>query len=80
MNPNVMWTSTLEGKYALTITRIDDYLGELTRRTVAWFCTGAHNPLGNGFIVKLTARRPYDFCSADPHNGGLGAASYIQKG
>jgi hypothetical protein len=30
MHPNVIWTSTLDGKYALTITRIDDYLGELT--------------------------------------------------
>jgi hypothetical protein len=30
MHPNVIWTSTLDGKYVLTITRIDDYLGELT--------------------------------------------------
>ncbi len=30
MQPNIVWTSTLDGKYVLTITRIDDYLGELT--------------------------------------------------
>jgi len=30
MHPNVIWSSTLDGKYVLTITRIDDYLGELT--------------------------------------------------
>jgi hypothetical protein len=28
MQPNIVWTSTLDGKYVLTITRIDDYLGE----------------------------------------------------
>jgi hypothetical protein len=30
MQPNIVWTSTLDGKYVLTITRIDEYLGELT--------------------------------------------------
>jgi hypothetical protein len=30
MQPNIVWTSTLDSKYVLTITRIDDYLGELT--------------------------------------------------
>jgi hypothetical protein len=27
---NVVWTSTLDGKYEVTVTRTDDYLGELT--------------------------------------------------
>lgn len=31
MQPNIVWTSTLDGKYVLTITRIEDYLGELTQ-------------------------------------------------
>lgn len=30
MQHNVVWTSTLDGKYEITVTRSDDYLGELT--------------------------------------------------
>jgi hypothetical protein len=29
MQKNVVWTSTLDGKYEVTVTRINDYLGEL---------------------------------------------------
>lgn len=30
MEHNVVWTSTLDGKYEVTVTRSDDYVGELT--------------------------------------------------
>jgi hypothetical protein len=30
MQYNVVWTSALDGKYEVTVTRIDDYLAELT--------------------------------------------------
>jgi hypothetical protein len=30
MQDNVVWTSTLDGKYEVTVTRSDDYQGELT--------------------------------------------------
>jgi hypothetical protein len=30
MQDNVVWTSTLDGRYEVTVTRTDDYHGELT--------------------------------------------------
>lgn len=30
MHDNVVWTSTLDGKYEVTVTRTDNYHGELT--------------------------------------------------
>ena len=30
MQDNVVWTSTLDGRYKVTVTRTDDYHGELT--------------------------------------------------
>jgi len=30
MQDNVVWTSTLDGKYEVTVTRADNYHGELT--------------------------------------------------
>lgn len=30
--PNAIWTSTLDGRYAVTVTRLDKYHGELTVR------------------------------------------------